>query len=483
MHLIQSSPPGGGRAILSSRPYPLPGDKFASYELNLFDLQTRKQLKPDVEKIDFGQPNIRWSEDGHNFSYQKVDRGHQRFRLVNVDSHTGESFNLIDEKTDTFIWTAHTENLGEGLGAGAVTWLSSGDEIIWASEKDGWRHLYLVDGRKGGVKNQITRGEWVVRGIDRIDEAKRQIWFHASGRNPDQDPYLMHFYRINFDGTGLVALTAGNGNHTISYSPDERYIIDTYNRVDMPGITELRRVADGQMVCQLETADISEIVENGTYQPMEVFVAKGRDDKTDIWGVITRPRNFDPSKKYPVIENIYAGPQGSFVPKTWRANSYAALANEGYIVVQIDGMGTANRSKAFHDVCWHDLKDAGFPDRIKWMQAAAAKYPYMDLTRVGIFGTSAGGQNAMGAVLFYPEFYKAAVANCGCHDNRMDKSSWNEQWMGYPIGPQYAESSNVDNAWRLRGKLMLVLGEMDTNVPPESTMRVCNALNSSQSRF
>ena len=203
----------------------------------------------------------------------------------------------------------------------------------------------------------------------------------------------------------------------------------------MPPVHELRRSSDGKLVCKLEEADISELKATG-WEPPEVFVAKGRDGKTDIWGIICRPRDFDPRKKYPVIESIYAGPQGSFVPKTSaRPDGSRSLTDLGFIVVQIDGMGTANRSKAFHDVCWHNLKDAGFPDRILWHQAAAAKYPYYDLSRVGIYGTSAGGQNAAGGVLFHPEFYKAAVAACGCHDNRMDKASWNEQWMGYPVGP------------------------------------------------
>jgi uncharacterized protein (DUF885 family)/dienelactone hydrolase len=227
----------------------------------------------------------------------------------------------------------------------------------------------------------------------------------------------------------------------------------------------------------LEDADISEAVERGDYRPAEVFSAKGRDGKTDIWGIIVRPRDFDPNKKYPVVEDIYAGPQGSFVPKTFGGgNRYQAMADLGFIVVKIDGMGTANRSKAFHDECWHDLKDAGFADRILWMKAAAEKYPYMDLSRVGVHGGSAGGQNAMAALLFHPEFYKVAVAGCGCHDNRMDKSSWNEQWMGYPVGPQYSECSNIDNAWRLEGKLLLIVGELDDNVPVESTFRTVDAL-------
>jgi dipeptidyl aminopeptidase/acylaminoacyl peptidase len=309
-----------------------------------------------------------------------------------------------------------------------------------------------------------------------VDEEKRQIWFRGSGKNPGEDPYLIHYYRVNFDGTGLVALTEGNGNHSVQYSPDEKYLIDTYSRVDMPPAHTLRRVSDGKLVCKLEEADISELKERGWEAP-EVFVAKGRDGQTDIWGIITRPRNFDPNKKYPVIESIYAGPHSSYVPKTFSAaRRWASLNDLGFIVVQMDGMGTANRSKAFHDVCWHDLADAGFPDRILWHQAAAKKYPYYDITRVGIYGGSAGGQNSAGALFFHPEFYKVAVSSCGCHDNRMDKASWNEQWMGYPVGPHYAASSNIENANHLRGKLLLIVGELDMNVPPESTYRLTDAL-------
>ncbi|MBX9582303.1 MAG: prolyl oligopeptidase family serine peptidase, partial [Gemmataceae bacterium] len=294
--------------------------------------------------------------------------------------------------------------------------------------------------------------------------------------NPDQDPYFVHHYRVNLDGTGLVALTAGNGNHTAQFSPTRKYLIDTHSRVDAAPVHELRRAADGGLVVKLEEADIAELKAGG-WEPPEVFVAKGRDGKTDIWGIICRPKGFDPSKKYPVIEQIYAGPQGSFVPKAFApVRRFADLTDLGFVVVQMDGMGTANRSKAFHDVCWKNLKDAGFPDRILWHQAAAAKYPWYDLTRVGITGGSAGGQNAAAGVLFHGDFYKAAVAGCGCHDNRMDKASWNEQWMGYPVGPQYAASSNIDNAHRLRGKLLLIVGELDTNVPPESTYRLCDAL-------
>jgi dipeptidyl aminopeptidase/acylaminoacyl peptidase len=472
VHLIESSPRGGGRATLRSRPYALPGDRFTAYELHVFSAAEQKEIPCHVDRVDFGTPRIRWAADGQSFSYQQNDRGHQRLRLVEVDVKTGKSRNLIDERTDTFIWTAHAEQ----LGARPINWLERSDEIIYSSERDGWRHLYLVDAKEGAIKNQITKGEYVVRGIERIDEEKRQIWFTASGRNPDQDPYFVHYYRVNFDGSGLIALTAANGNHTIQFSPDEKYIIDRYSRVDQPPLHELRRTSDGQLICKLEEADITELKETG-WRPPEVFTAKGRDGKTDIWGIIVRPRDFDPAKKYPVIESIYAGPHGAHVPKSFSAASrFSTLADKGFVLVQIDGMGTAHRSKAFHDVCWKNLKDAGLPDRILWHKAVAAKYPWYDISRVGIYGGSAGGQNATAALLFHPEFYKVGVSGCGCHDNRMDKASWNEQWMGYPVGPQYAECSNIDNAHRLRGKLLLIVGELDTNVPPESTYRLVDAL-------
>jgi dipeptidyl aminopeptidase/acylaminoacyl peptidase len=500
VYLVESSPRDGGRAKMTSRLYPLPGDRFARYEANVFDITTRKQTKPEVDRFEHQwlRPMVRWTKDGSRFAYQQTDRGHQRLRVIEVDAESAAVRHLIDEKTDTFIWTAHAEN----VGLRAVNWLEQTDEIIYASESNGWRHLYLIDASAGATakgsdagtssaaplrggegdaprarfKNAITTGEWVVRGIERIDETNRQVWFRASGVFQDQDPYLVHYGRVNFDGGNPTWLTAGNGNHTIQYSPDRKFVIDTWSRVDAAPVNELRRVSDGKLVCELEQAETSALKESGWAAP-EVFVAKGRDGKTDIWGIISRPRDFDPKRKYPVIEDIYAGPQSSFVPKTFSPGSrYESFTKLGFIVVKIDGMGTANRSKAFHDVCWKNLKDAGFQDRILWMKAAAAKHPSLDLSRVGVYGNSAGGQNAAAAVLFHPEFYKVAVASCGCHDNRMDKASWNEQWMGYPVGPQYSECSNIDNARRLRGKLFLIVGEMDNNVPPESTMRFADAL-------
>lgn len=496
VHLLSSSPRAGGRATLQSREYPLPGDKFTAYEPYLFKLKSDAAedepsfsvQKIETDKVDFGFPFARWREDSKTFRYTKVDRGHQRYRLMEVSAETGKARAIIDERTDTFIWTAHPEALSLSI----VNPLEKTDEYIYVSEVDGWRHLYLIDGSTRAeetpavssqgkqlfakLKGQITKGEFVIRGIDRIDEDARQIWFHASGKNAGEDPYFVHYYHVNFDGTNLVALTEGNGQHSIAYSPNREFLIDSHSRVDAAPSHTLRRASDGSLVCKLEDADTTELAKTN-FTPPEVFVAKGRDGMTDIWGIIQRPRNFDPAKKYPVIEDIYAGPQSAFVPKTFSSfNRYQDLTELGFIVVKIDGMGTALRSKAFHDVCWKNIKDAGFPDRIAWMKAAAEIHPEMDLSRVGVYGTSAGGQNAAGAVLFHPEFYKAAVASCGCHDNRMDKASWNEQWMGYPVGPHYGESSNVDNAHKLGGALHLMVGELDNNVPPESTMRVVDAL-------
>jgi dienelactone hydrolase len=479
VHLLESSPPEGGRAKLKSRPYSLPGDAFTKYELNVFEVASQKQIKPQVDKFEheWEQPRVHWRKDSSKLAYHQEDRGHQRFRVIEVNAHDGTSRNLVDERTKTFIWTAHTEALNLSL----INWLEQTDEMIYVSEKNGWRHLYLVNA-EGGMK-PITTGEWVVRGIETIDQKERQVWFRASGVFSDQDPYLIHFGRVNFDGTGLVWLTEGNGNHFIQYSPDRKFIIDAYSTVEKAPKTELRRVADGKLVCNLEESGPHELEASGWHSP-EVFVAKGRDGKTDIWGIICRPQSREPGKKYPVLEDIYAGPQSAFVPKTFSSQSrYESWNKLGFIVVKIDGMGTAHRSKAFHDVCWHNLKDAGFEDRILWMKAAAKKYPELDLDRVGVYGTSAGGQNAAGAVLFHPEFYKAAIANCGCHDNRMDKASWNEQWMGYPVGPQYSDCSNIDNAGRLKGALFLIVGEMDTNVPPESTLRMADALIKAKKDF
>ena len=478
VHYVESSPADQLQPKHSTRDYAKPGDALDVAQPVLFEIDTRKQLIIDNSLFPnpYSLSNSSWRKDSHAFTFEYNQRGHQAYRIIEIDAATGKARALINEEPQTFFsYRALTGNLRE-TGTRYRNDLSDGREIIWASERDGWRHLYLYDGTTGKLKNQITSGNWIVRAVDKVDEEKRQIWFEASGMYPGKDPYFSHYYRVNFDGSGLTALTEADGTHSAVYSSHMKFYIDLWSRVDLAPIAELRRVEDRKLLLELERGDISELTKAG-WRPPEVFTAMGRDGKTDIWGIIVRPTNFDPSKKYPVIENIYAGPQGSFTAKAFSVvNPMQALAELGFIVVQMDGMGTANRSKAFHDVAWRNLGDAGFPDRILWHKAVAAKYPYYDISRVGIYGTSAGGQSSTGGMLFHPEFYKAAVSNSGCHDNRMDKVWWNEQWMGWPLGPHYAASSNVDNAYRLEGKLLLVVPEMDTNVDPSSTLQVVNAL-------
>lgn len=469
INLVESSPKGRLQPILHTMEYMKPGDRMPITKPHLFDVAEKKEIA--VSDSLFPNPwevnEIRWAADSSRFTFGYNQRGHQVLRIVAVEAKTGNASALINEESKTFVDYAHKR---------FVTYLDETKEILWMSERDGWNHLYLIDSETGAVKNPVTKGKWVVRGVDRVDREKRQVWFHAGGFHPGQDPYYVHYARVNFDGTGLVILTEGDGTHEIQFSPDREYICDTYSRVDLPPVSELRKTSDGTLVCKLESADISGLLAIG-WKPPERFVAKGRDGKTDIYGVIFRPSNFDPSKKYPVIEQIYAGPQGAFVPKRFAATHRPQpLAELGFILVEIDGMGTNWRSKAFHDVCWKNLADAGFPDRIAWMKAAAEKYPQLDLSRVGVYGGSAGGQNALGALLFHGDFYKAAAADCGCHDNRMDKVWWNELWMGWPVGPHYAEQSNTTNAHKLKGKLLLTVGEMDRNVDPSSTLQVVNAL-------
>jgi dipeptidyl aminopeptidase/acylaminoacyl peptidase len=476
IHYIESSPLSQLQPRYTTYEYAKPGDALNQYSPQLFDIETKRHISVDDGMIrnHYSLGSYRWAPDSRSFSFEYNQRGHQLYQIIEVNAETGDHRVVVNETSPTFI---------DYSGKKYRFDLTATKELIWASERDGWNHLYLYDSRASQVKNQITKGEWVVRSVIHVDEEKRQITFQASGREPG-DPYLIHVYRINFDGTGLRRLTDGDGTHEVFFSPDRSLFVDTWSRADLPPVAMVRNSSDGSLIMELEKADISEL-QKTRWQMPEVFMSKGRDGKTDIWGLIIRPSNFDPSKKYPVIEYIYAGPHSSHVPKNFRPfnSNMHPVAELGFILVQIDGMGTSNRSKAFHDVCWKNLKDAGFSDRILWMKDAAAKYSYMDLSRVGIFGTSAGGQNSAGALLFYPDFYKVAVSSCGCHDNRMDKIWWNEQWMGWPVGPEYAESSNTENAHLLKGKLLLINGEMDANVDPASTTQFVNALIKAKKDF
>lgn len=473
--LVESAPRDEVQPRVLRHDYLKPGDAIARPRPRLFDVAGRRQIPIDDAPFEnaWSIDRVRWSEDGTTVYCLYNRRGHQKLALYAIDAETGAVRTVVEETSPTFVDYSQK------------TWLAwlPGEELLWASERDGWNHLYHVDAKTGALR-QITRGEWVVRRVERVDVENRQVWFTAYGIRPGQDPYHAHLARVGFDGTGLVVLTEADGTHEWTFSPDGALFVDRWSRVDHPPVTELRRASDGSLVAELGRDDAAALLATG-FRPPERFVAKGRDGKTDIHGIIIRPSNFDPARKYPVIEDIYAGPHDHFVPKRFGLGiRQRTLAELGFIVVQIDGMGTNWRGKAFHDVCWKNLKDSGFPDRIVWLRAAAATRPEMDLSRgVGIFGGSAGGQSALAALLHHGDFYTVAVADCGCHDNRMDKIWWNEAWMGWPVGPEYADNSNVTHAAKLAGKLLLTVGELDRNVDPASTLQVVNALVAANKDF
>lgn len=469
VYYVESSPADQAQPKLHKQEYAKPGDELRFKVPCIFEVESGRRLIPSTELFShqYELSGPMWNADSKAITFEYNERGHKVYRVLEMSAVDGSVRTLIEEKEEKYVNYPRIYR----------NYLSDSKRIIWSSERDNYNHLYLYDRATGKPLNQITKGEWYVRGVQHVDEANEVIYFSANGMKKGEDPYLIHYYKINFDGSNLVELTPEEGMHQCWYSSDYKYLVDVYSKVDQAPIAVLRDAKNGKIRMQLDKADISALLANGWKAP-EVFSAKGRDGKTDMWGVIYRPSNFDPSKKYPVIEYIYSGPGDQYVPKTFSSYNWwmTSLAELGFIVVQVDGMTTSFRSKEFEEVCYKNLKDAGLPDHIAWIKAAAQKYPYMDIDRVGIFGCSAGGQESTGAVLFHPEFYKAAYSACGCHDNRMDKIWWNELWMGYPVDESYSACSNVDNAHLLSRPLMLVVGELDDNVDPASTMQVANAL-------
>lgn len=469
VYYVESSPADQAQPKLHKQEYAKPGDELRFKVPCIFEVESGRRLIPSTELFShqYELSGPMWNADSKAITFEYNERGHKVYRVLEMSVVDGSVRTLIEEKEEKYVNYPRIYR----------NYLSDGKRIIWSSERDNYNHLYLYDRATGKPLNQITKGEWYVRGVQQVDEANEVIYFSANGMKKGEDPYLIHYYKINFDGSNLVELTPEEGMHQCWYSSDYKYLVDVYSKVDQAPIAVLRDAKNGKIRMQLDKADISALLANGWKAP-EVFSAKGRDGKTDMWGVIYRPSNFDPSKKYPVIEYIYSGPGDQYVPKTFSSYNWwmTSLAELGFIVVQVDGMTTSFRSKEFEEVCYKNLKDAGLPDHIAWIKAAAQKYPYMDIDRVGIFGCSAGGQESTGAVLFHPEFYKAAYSACGCHDNRMDKIWWNELWMGYPVDESYSVCSNVDNAHLLSRPLILVVGELDDNVDPASTMQVANAL-------
>ncbi|MEE2941555.1 MAG: prolyl oligopeptidase family serine peptidase [Planctomycetota bacterium] len=475
VHIVESSPADQVQPRLLTFDYLKPGDRI-------------RQRWPVLVRLDGDEPRLvdtglealmpnpwsvsreAWSHDGARFDCVYNERGHRVVRVVSIDVASGEARSIVEEAPDTFVDYAGKLFLHR-FPPGA----DGSEDLLWMSERSGWNHLLLIDARTGEVRREVTSGPWVVRAVDHVDDESRRARIRVMGVNEGEDPYHVHFAEVDVDTGELTMLTEGDGTHRIEMSPDGRWLIDRWSRVDLPEQVALRPARGGGSL-PLASAS-SQALEDAGWRAPERFVAKGRDGETDIWGIVVRPTNHDPGVKYPVVEQIYAGPHGAHVPKDFRRLRYVQeLAELGFIVVQIDGMGTNWRSKAFHDVAWKNLGDAGFPDRRAWLAALAEADPSVDLTRVGIYGGSAGGQNAMRALIDHSDVYDVAVADCGCHDNRMDKIWWNELWMSWPVGPHYAESSNVEQAHRTEGELLLIVGELDRNVDPASTMQVVDAL-------
>ncbi len=478
VYYVESSPKTQLQPILHKQEYAKPGDSLNIRVPVIVEVATGHVIEPatDLFARQYQVSAPRWDADCRHVTFTYNERGHHVYRVLELSAETGKVRTLIEETNEKYVNYNRLYRHD----------FQDGRYILWTSERDGRNHIYLYDRQQAKLVRQVTKGEFYVRDIQRVDEKNGIIYFSANGKsglresdkkNTTEDPYLIHYYKVKLSGKGLTCLTPEEGNHKATFTRDMTYLIDTYSTVTTPPVTVLRSGKDGKVLKTLETADISRLEATGWKAP-EVFVAKGRDGLTDIWGIIMRPSNFDPSKRYPVIEYIYSGPGDQYVPKSFKPWIWgmAELAELGFIVVQMDGMTTSFRTRAFEEVCYKNLADAGFPDRMAWIRAAAAKYPYMDIDRVGIYGCSAGGQNALTAVLNHGDFYKAAYAACGCHDNRMDKIWWNEQWMSYPIDSSYVACSNVENAHKLERPLMLVVGEMDDNVDPASTMQVVDAL-------
>ena len=469
VYYVESSPAKGSQPILHKQEYAKPGDELRFKTPYIIDVETGEALEPSTELFNhqYELSGPEWTADSEAIIFEYNERGHKNYRMLEMSAVDGKVRPIIEESHDKYV---NYSRIFRQL-------LEDEKRIIWSSERDNHNHLYLYDRATGKVINQITKGPWYVREVVHIDEPNEKIYFTANGVNQDEDPYFIRYYSINFDGSGMTDLTPAEGTHRAVFSPDYKYLVDTYSTVSQAPVTVLRDASNGKELKKIAEASTEKLLQAGWTAP-EVFVAPGRDGETPMWGVIYRPSNFDPQKKYPVIEYIYQGPGDQYVPKSFYPyhRYMMPLAELGFIVVMVDGMGTSFRSREFENVCYKNLVDAGLPDHIAWLKHAGEKYPYMDLERVGIYGGSAGGQESTTAVLHHPEFYKAAYSACGCHDNRMDKIWWNEQWLGYPVDDSYIKASNVENAHLLTRPLMLVVGELDDNVDPASTMQVADAL-------
>jgi len=469
LYLYKSLPDKGHRAEVYEYERPIAGDSLVpTVEYVLIDISSSQihelGLKPIATFLSWG---VEWHKKEAKAYFTRFSRGYKSLEIVEMDAQTAATKVVFHDEEESYVDPGYHD----------FVLFEESTDMLCFSERDGWNHIYHISGTEAQVK-QVTKGEFIVRSIEYIDEKKGKVYFTAGGMEKDIDPYFPLFYVVNLDGSELKLLTPEPAYHSVSLSPNKKYFVDNYSTVQNPNIALLRRLEDAKIMAQLEEGDISEILAMGWQKP-EPFVVKGRDGKTDIYGVFYRPANFDPQKKYPVIEGSYSGPQTIRTPKTFRRgllNDDTPLTQLDFVLINIDGMGSAYRSKEFHDVSYKDLGDIGGPDKMAAMKALAEQYPWMDISRVGIFGHSAGGYDAAHALLAYPEFYKVGVATAGNHDHRSAKAWWPELYMGYPAGKEYDEQSNYQMAKNLEGKLLLVHGDMDQNVNPTASMRLAAEL-------
>jgi dipeptidyl-peptidase-4 len=474
---LQFVPPDQLRPKPYSYAYPLPGEALPTAQLIVFDPLSGKRVNVQGQPLNVyysgGGARVTWYKDSKRFYYLWVERGYKAGGVHEVNAETGEQRALMEERAEPHVDTYNADYSVIGDGA----------DVLWASDRDGWLHVYLYNGKTGQVVNQVTKGNWAVSNIVHVDEPTKTIYFAANGREAGEDPYLTHLYRIRYDGTGLEPLTPESANHNVSISPDGKYFVDNISRVDMPTKSVLRLASNGSTVIPLEESDISGLTKLGWKFP-EPFKGKTADGATDIYGLIWRPTNFDTTRTYPVIEYTYTGPHSHFVPKAFNGalGTMQSMAELGFIVVMMDGRGTTGRSRDFHNFSYRNLGGA-FEDHVSLIKQMAAKYPYMDLARVGIYGTSAGGYGSAHAMLVYPEFYKVCVSTSGDHDPRLDKAVWNEAFQGYPVDESYVNDSNVTMASHLQGHLLIEHGDIDDNVNPVETMRFADALMKANKDF
>ena len=479
MYLTSTNP---GAPKLEAWKYPLPQDKeIIKIHRVIIDVDTAKmtrlKMAPDdrrgtlCDDIACGGTfeDNEWSADATKLAFVSSSRDHKQAKFRVADVATGDVRDVFEEVVKTQYES----------GQGAVNWrfLPATNEVIWYSERDDWGHLYLYDLTTGKVKSQITKGDFVVTRLVKMDPKARVLFFEANGREPGQDPYFSHFYRIDFDGKNLALLTPGDGDHQITLSPDGRFLIDNFSKPDVPPVAQLRDLT-GRLISTLETASVTRLVATGWKPPTRITV-KSRDGRWDLYGLMFSPTNLDPSKKYPVVNYIYPGPQGGGVgPRSFAASrgDHQALAELGFVVIIIDGTCNPDRSKSFHDVCYGNMADNTLEDQIAGIKQLAAKYPYIDTSRVGVWGHSGGGFATAAAMFRFPEFYKVGISESGNHDNRNYEDDWGERYIGLLVGDNYEKQANQINAKNLTGKLLLAHGGMDDNVPPGNTYLVVDAL-------